>query len=118
MLVEQKKMKRQSQILLQTSAPNQALTEALEQVCSLTQELETERLLHQKQVCAFNIHQDTFTNRRNKQNPFISERLGEFLSQKESSVHTSHRTLCAQDTPLKVRLSALVQGLRIERFQV
>uniref|UniRef100_A0A8C7Y9Z9 Shootin-1 n=1 Tax=Oryzias sinensis TaxID=183150 RepID=A0A8C7Y9Z9_9TELE len=52
MLVEQKKLKRQSQILMQNSATTQALQDALSQIASLTEELETERLEHQKQVCA------------------------------------------------------------------
>uniref|UniRef100_A0A8C9ZWR7 Shootin-1 n=1 Tax=Sander lucioperca TaxID=283035 RepID=A0A8C9ZWR7_SANLU len=50
MVVEQTKLKRQSQILMQSSSPSQALQEALSQVTGLTQELETQRLKHQSQV--------------------------------------------------------------------
>uniref|UniRef100_A0A3P9K357 Shootin-1 n=1 Tax=Oryzias latipes TaxID=8090 RepID=A0A3P9K357_ORYLA len=50
MLVEQKKLKRQSQILMQNSATTQALQDALSQIASLTEEQETERLEHQKQM--------------------------------------------------------------------
>uniref|UniRef100_A0A8C6ST30 Shootin-1 n=1 Tax=Neogobius melanostomus TaxID=47308 RepID=A0A8C6ST30_9GOBI len=51
MFVEQKKLKRQSQILMQSSVPDQALSQALEQVQTLTGDLERERLEHQLQVC-------------------------------------------------------------------
>ncbi|XP_061600884.1 shootin-1 isoform X2 [Cololabis saira] len=50
MLVEQKKLKRQSQILMQSAAGNQALQDALSQLASLTENLETERLEHQNQM--------------------------------------------------------------------
>ncbi|KAG7229854.1 hypothetical protein INR49_012404, partial [Caranx melampygus] len=50
MVVEQKKLKRQSQILMQNSAPSQALQDALSQVTRLTQDLETQKLEHQKQM--------------------------------------------------------------------
>ena len=50
MFVEQKKLKRQSQILIQNSGPDQPLIQALEQVQSLTGDLERERLQHQEQV--------------------------------------------------------------------
>ncbi|KAJ3609848.1 hypothetical protein NHX12_021942, partial [Muraenolepis orangiensis] len=45
MLVEQKKLKRQSQLLVQSAAPGQALQEALREVASLTQEVETQSSL-------------------------------------------------------------------------
>ncbi|KAM9345084.1 shootin-1 [Symphorus nematophorus] len=50
MVVEQKQLKRQSQILMQSSSPSQALQEALSQVAKLTQGLETQRLEHQNQI--------------------------------------------------------------------
>ncbi|KAM6998099.1 LOW QUALITY PROTEIN: shootin-1 [Tautogolabrus adspersus] len=50
MLVEQKQLKRQSQILMQSSLPSQALQEALSQVTSLTKDLESQRLEHQDQI--------------------------------------------------------------------
>uniref|UniRef100_I3JRK1 Shootin-1 n=2 Tax=Oreochromis TaxID=8139 RepID=I3JRK1_ORENI len=50
MVVEQKKLKRQSQILMQSSSPSQALQDALSQVTRLTEELETQRLEHQNQI--------------------------------------------------------------------
>ncbi|XP_013769879.1 shootin-1 [Pundamilia nyererei] len=50
MVVEQKKLKRQSQILMQSSSPSQALQDALSQVTRLTEELETQRLEHQSQI--------------------------------------------------------------------
>ncbi|XP_070771942.1 shootin-1 isoform X2 [Enoplosus armatus] len=49
MVVEQKKLKRQSHILMQSSSPSRALQEALSQVARLTQDLETQRLEHQNQ---------------------------------------------------------------------
>uniref|UniRef100_A0A3B4VIE4 Shootin-1 n=1 Tax=Seriola dumerili TaxID=41447 RepID=A0A3B4VIE4_SERDU len=54
MVVEQKKLKRQSQILMQSSSPSQALLDALSQVTRLTQDLETQRLEHQNQVSLHN----------------------------------------------------------------
>ncbi|XP_068584232.1 shootin-1 [Cebidichthys violaceus] len=50
MVVEQTKLKRQSQILMQSSSPSQALQEALSQVTRLTQDVETQRLEHQNQM--------------------------------------------------------------------
>ncbi|KAG7462549.1 hypothetical protein MATL_G00185950 [Megalops atlanticus] len=50
MLVEQKKLNRQSQILLQNVSPSGALQEALSDVARLTQALETQKLEHQKQM--------------------------------------------------------------------
>ncbi|KAK1905550.1 Shootin-1 [Dissostichus eleginoides] len=50
MLVEQRKLKRQSQILMQSSSPSEALQEALSQVGKLSKELETQRLELQQQV--------------------------------------------------------------------
>ncbi|XP_035256126.1 shootin-1 isoform X2 [Anguilla anguilla] len=50
MLVEQRKLNRQSQILLQSASPDEALQGALREVSRLTQALETQRLEHQKQV--------------------------------------------------------------------
>uniref|UniRef100_A0A3Q3J8N5 Shootin-1 n=1 Tax=Monopterus albus TaxID=43700 RepID=A0A3Q3J8N5_MONAL len=50
MVVEQKTLKRQSQILMQSSSPSQALQEALSQVTKLSQDLETQRLEHQNQI--------------------------------------------------------------------
>ncbi|KAL7383600.1 hypothetical protein ABVT39_014190 [Epinephelus coioides] len=50
MVVEQKKLKTQSEILMQSSSPSQALQEALSQVTRLTQDLETQGLEHQKQI--------------------------------------------------------------------
>ncbi|KAK2832675.1 hypothetical protein Q5P01_016564 [Channa striata] len=50
MVVEQKKLKRQSVILMQSSSPSQNLQEALNQVTRLTQDLEMQRLEHQEQM--------------------------------------------------------------------
>ncbi|XP_041645979.1 shootin-1 [Cheilinus undulatus] len=50
MMVEQKQLKRQSQLLMQSSSPSQALQEALSQVTRLTNELESQRLEHQDQM--------------------------------------------------------------------
>ncbi|KAM4730183.1 shootin-1 [Anableps anableps] len=50
MLVEQTKLKRQSQILLQSCMPSQALQDVLNQVAILTEDLETQRLEHQSQI--------------------------------------------------------------------
>uniref|UniRef100_A0A8C5EFK6 Shootin-1 n=1 Tax=Gouania willdenowi TaxID=441366 RepID=A0A8C5EFK6_GOUWI len=50
MLVEQKKLKRQSQILMQSSAPCQALQEAFRQITELTHSLETQKMEHQEQM--------------------------------------------------------------------
>ncbi|CAN9500119.1 unnamed protein product [Ophioblennius macclurei] len=50
MVVEQNKLKRQSQILMQNSSPNQALQNAMDQVAQLTQHLETQKLEHQNQM--------------------------------------------------------------------
>lgn len=51
MMVEQKKLKRQSEILMQSSSPTQALQDALSQVIKLTEDLEKQKLEHQSQVC-------------------------------------------------------------------
>lgn len=50
MFIEQNKMKRQSQLLLQNSAPDQQLLKALDDNAKLTQTLEEERLQHQQKV--------------------------------------------------------------------
>ncbi|XP_029306027.1 shootin-1 [Cottoperca gobio] len=50
MVVEQRKLKRQSQILMQSSLPSQALQEALCQVSRLSQDLETQRLEQHNQI--------------------------------------------------------------------
>ncbi|XP_019943879.2 shootin-1 [Paralichthys olivaceus] len=50
MVVEQKKLQRQSQILMQSSSPSHALQEALSHVTRLTQDLETQRLEHHNQI--------------------------------------------------------------------
>ncbi|KAF0027639.1 hypothetical protein F2P81_020380 [Scophthalmus maximus] len=50
MMIEKKKLQRQSQILMQSSSPSHALQEALTQVTSLTRDLETQRLGHQNQI--------------------------------------------------------------------
>ncbi|KAM6185313.1 shootin-1 [Rhynchocyon petersi] len=50
MLIEQKKLKRQSHLLLQSSAPDQQFLKALEENARLTQLLEEERIQHQQKV--------------------------------------------------------------------
>uniref|UniRef100_A0A8C3LM52 Shootin-1 n=1 Tax=Chrysolophus pictus TaxID=9089 RepID=A0A8C3LM52_CHRPC len=50
MFIEQNKMKRQSQLLLQNSAPDQQLLKALDDNAKLTHTLEEERLQHQQKV--------------------------------------------------------------------
>lgn len=63
MVVEQKQLKRQSQILMQSSSPCHTLQEALDQVTQLTKDLETQRLEHQNQVCVNNYALDvTYTH--------------------------------------------------------
>uniref|UniRef100_A0A3P9PZY3 Shootin-1 n=1 Tax=Poecilia reticulata TaxID=8081 RepID=A0A3P9PZY3_POERE len=49
MLVEQTKLKRQSQILLQSCMPSPALQDVVSQVTALTEQMETQRLQHQNQ---------------------------------------------------------------------
>ncbi|XP_050755345.1 shootin-1 isoform X1 [Gymnogyps californianus] len=50
MFIEQNKMKRQSQLLLQNSAPDQQLLKALDDNARLTHTLEEERLQHQQKI--------------------------------------------------------------------
>ncbi|KAM3605582.1 uncharacterized protein V6R79_001398 [Siganus canaliculatus] len=50
MMIEQRQLKRQSQILMQSDSPSQALEEALGQVSKLTKDLETQKLEHQNQI--------------------------------------------------------------------
>ncbi|XP_007574002.1 shootin-1, partial [Poecilia formosa] len=50
MLVEQTKLKRQSQILLQSCMPSPALQDVVSQVTALTEQMETQRLQHQNQI--------------------------------------------------------------------
>ncbi|XP_007478990.1 shootin-1 isoform X1 [Monodelphis domestica] len=50
MFIEQNKLKRQSHLLLQSSAPDQQLLKALEENAKLTQILEEERIQHQQKV--------------------------------------------------------------------
>ncbi|NWX24345.1 SHOT1 protein, partial [Aegotheles bennettii] len=50
MFIEQNKMKRQSQLLLQNSAPDQQLLKALDDNAKLTHTLEEERLQHQQKI--------------------------------------------------------------------
>uniref|UniRef100_W5KWK7 Shootin-1 n=1 Tax=Astyanax mexicanus TaxID=7994 RepID=W5KWK7_ASTMX len=49
MLVEQKKLKRQSKALMHNISPSEALQNALKEITSLTHKLETQRLEHQQQ---------------------------------------------------------------------
>lgn len=56
MFIEQNKMKRQSQLLLQNSAPDQQLLKALDDNAKLTQTLEEERLQHQQKVKKDDFH--------------------------------------------------------------
>lgn len=58
MLVEQKKLKRQSQLLLQSCTPSQALQDALSQVAVLTAEVERQRLEHHNQVWGHMFHRN------------------------------------------------------------
>lgn len=53
MFIEQNKLKRQSHLLLQSSAPDQQLLKALEENAKLVQQLEEERIQHQKKVTGF-----------------------------------------------------------------
>lgn len=53
MFIEQNKLKRQSHLLLQSSAPDQQLLKALEENAKLVQQLEEERIQHQKKVTDF-----------------------------------------------------------------
>uniref|UniRef100_A0A6I8PIZ0 Shootin-1 n=1 Tax=Ornithorhynchus anatinus TaxID=9258 RepID=A0A6I8PIZ0_ORNAN len=50
MFIEQNKLKRQSHLLLQNSAPDQQLLKALDDNAKLTQTLEEERIQHQQKV--------------------------------------------------------------------
>ncbi|XP_055976660.1 shootin-1 isoform X2 [Sorex fumeus] len=50
MFIEQNKLKRQSHLLLQSSAPDQQLLKALDENAKLTQLLEKERIHHQQKV--------------------------------------------------------------------
>nr|XP_005508249.1 shootin-1 [Columba livia] len=50
MFIEQNKMKRQSQLLLQNTAPDQQLLKALDDNAKLTHTLEEERLQHQQKI--------------------------------------------------------------------
>ncbi|KAH0623714.1 hypothetical protein JD844_006791 [Phrynosoma platyrhinos] len=50
MFIEQKKMKRQSQLLLQNAGPDEQLMKALDENAKLNQMLEEERLQHQQKV--------------------------------------------------------------------
>nr|XP_019580808.1 PREDICTED: shootin-1 isoform X1 [Rhinolophus sinicus] len=50
MFIEQNKLKRQSHLLLQSSAPDQQLLKALEENAKLTEQLEEERIQHQQKV--------------------------------------------------------------------
>lgn len=50
MFIEQNKLKRQSQLLLQNSAPDDQLLKALDENAKLNQMLEEERLQHHQKV--------------------------------------------------------------------
>ncbi|XP_058154290.1 heat shock 70 kDa protein 12A isoform X3 [Dasypus novemcinctus] len=50
MFIEQNKLKRQSHLLLQSSAPDQQLLKALDENAKLTQLLEEERIQHQQKI--------------------------------------------------------------------
>ncbi|EDL01817.1 RIKEN cDNA 4930506M07, isoform CRA_a [Mus musculus] len=50
MFIEQNKLKRQSHLLLQSSLPDQQLLKALDENAKLIQQLEEERIQHQKKV--------------------------------------------------------------------
>ncbi|XP_048406876.2 shootin-1 [Stegostoma tigrinum] len=50
MLLEQKKLKRQSQILIQKMVPNEQLMEALDDLAIVTETIEEERILHETKL--------------------------------------------------------------------
>ncbi|XP_041064949.1 shootin-1 isoform X2 [Carcharodon carcharias] len=50
MLVEQKKLKRQSQILIQKMVPNEQLMKALDELAIVTETIEEERILHERKL--------------------------------------------------------------------
>ncbi|XP_043568763.1 shootin-1 isoform X2 [Chiloscyllium plagiosum] len=50
MLLEQKKFKRQSQILIQKMVPNEQLMKALDDLAIVTETIEEERILHEKKL--------------------------------------------------------------------
>ncbi|XP_060698437.1 shootin-1 isoform X2 [Hemiscyllium ocellatum] len=50
MLLEQKKLKRQSQILIQKMVPNEQLMKALDDLAIVTETIEEERILHEKKL--------------------------------------------------------------------
>lgn len=53
MFIEQNKLKRQSHLLLQSSAPDRQLLNALDENAKLVQLLEKERIQHQEKVTDF-----------------------------------------------------------------
>lgn len=61
MFIEQNKLKRQSHLLLQNSAPDQQLLKALDENAKLIQLLEEERIEHQQKVPDFSWSFNTHT---------------------------------------------------------
>lgn len=61
MFIEQNKLKRQSQLLLQSSLPDQQLLKALDENSKLIQQLEEERIQHQQKVTDFTLERGTYT---------------------------------------------------------
>lgn len=61
MFIEQNKLKRQSQLLLQSSLPDQQLLKALDENSKLIQLLEEERIQHQQKVTDFTLELGTYT---------------------------------------------------------
>lgn len=50
MLIEQKKLKRQSRVLIQNMVPHEQLMKALDDLAIVTEVMEKERILHEKKV--------------------------------------------------------------------
>lgn len=61
MFIEQNKLKRQSQLLLQSSLPDQQLLKALDENSKLIQQLEEERIQHQQKVTDFILELGSYT---------------------------------------------------------
>lgn len=61
MFIEQNKLKRQSQLLLQNSLPDQQLLKALDENSKLIQQLEEERIQHQQKVTDFILELGSYT---------------------------------------------------------
>lgn len=109
MLIEQKKLKRQSQMLTQSVCPAEALQKALAEINTLTHALETQRLEHQQQVKA--LEEQIQTNELKKQLTTL-ERQTELLEEERKEWQHKYTKAETEAKDLRFRVEELKKKLQ------